>query len=374
MKRPSRMRLKDNLAIMDSSAFEVFSVSSDSIDSPYGKRLSNTGLVSEKYNRTVKFIIPEKDKLKLKDINETKLNNGLKITQENAAESNGDFSVLSRRRMSAPELPPIAHVGKTSTLVSNGFISQRSNTFHKLTLRTGRKSIHSDSSVQGYRLNSQSRTSSSSSQKSKGRVLSAGTERRSYKQIITADLTKTIQQISGVKDESTVMRNGASTAVPHRCTSVTGLDRQKSKYSLKETVSTPRTLPKSRSEAQLTGRRRSIDGNINLPRNGSDKSLTDSKKNAKNSQNNKVTSQKYRINGMRHYASSNALNIKDEKQNEGDETYVDSDTDSEKDQRVIDWIIGVNDVAEPPEEPLIEHADEPPQRDTAIRIVYEGDS
>lgn len=171
------------------------------------------------------------------------------------------------------------------------------------------------------------------------------------------------------------MRNGSSTAVTQRCTSVGGgLARQKSKYSLKETVSTPRTIHKSRSDVQIAPRRRSIEDIVDLPRNGSDKSLTDSKKNAKNSQNNKITSQKYRVNGMRHYPSSNVLNIKDERRNEDDETYVDSDTDSEKDQRVIDWIIGVNEVAEPPEEPLIEHTDEPPQRDTAIRIVYDGDS
>jgi hypothetical protein len=185
-----------------------------------------------------------------------------------------------------------------------------------------------------------------------------------------------ISSVSGIKEDGVAMRNsGSSTAVTQRCTSVGGgLARQKSKYSLKETVSTPRTIPKSRSEAQIAPRRRSIDGIVDLPRNGSDKSLTDSRKNAKNSQNNKTTSQKFRLNGMRHYASSNVLNIRDERRNEDDETFVDSDSDGEKDQRVIEWIIGVSDVAEPPEEQLIEHTDEPPQRDTAIRIVYEGDS
>lgn len=197
MKRPSRMRKKTNRNNMDSSAFEVYSISSDSIESSYSKRLSNNGLVSARYNRTVKFTVPKKDKFKLKDINENKLTDGLKSdineNLDNDCEDVSGFFDYSRRRMSAPELPPIANTGKNSTLISNGLVLPKSYTFHKFSLKQGRKSIHSDSSINGYRLNSQqSRTSSSSSQKSRGRVLSAGTERN--KQTITADLSKNIQQ------------------------------------------------------------------------------------------------------------------------------------------------------------------------------------
>lgn len=106
-----------------------------------------------------------------------------------------------------------------------------------------------------------------------------------------------------------------------------------------------------------------------MRRNESDRSLTDLKNN-----NVKLKHKP----GMRRYASTNGLYVKDDKPNEEDgpdkEVCGDSDTDSDKDQRVLNWIIGVTEVAEPPEEPTIEHVDEPPQRDTAIRIVYDGDS
>lgn len=116
-----------------------------------------------------------------------------------------------------------------------------------------------------------------------------------------------------------------------------------------------------------------------MRRNNSDKSLTDSRNNNKNNQNNKVTNKRNgNINGIRRYASTNGLNIRDERRSEDESAdkdgFYDSDTDSEKDQRVLQWVIGVTEIAEPPEEPLIEHTDEPPQRDTAIRIVYDGDS
>ena len=79
---------------------------------------------------------------------------------------------------------------------------------------------------------------------------------------------------------------------------------------------------------------------------------------------------------MRKYSSTLGLNSNDKQSDESDvkKDTFDSDSDTEKDSRVIEWIIGVNSVAEPPEEQVIEYADEPPQRDTAIRIVYDGDT
>ena len=88
--------------------------------------------------------------------------------------------------MSAPELPPIAT--KKSGLLSNGYI--RSYSFHKLqdAYYQKRNSIHSDSSLQRYRFYSNSQGSSASSQASRGRVLSAGTDRLTNRQV--AELPK----------------------------------------------------------------------------------------------------------------------------------------------------------------------------------------
>ena len=82
---------------------------------------------------------------------------------------------LFDRRMSAPELPPISSGGKNSAIINNSNLTSRSNTFHnyKFSNKT-RKSIHSDSSLQGIT----SRASSSSSQTSRQRVQSAGAERQ----------------------------------------------------------------------------------------------------------------------------------------------------------------------------------------------------
>lgn len=172
-----------------------------------------------------------------------------------------------------------------------------------------------------------------------------------------------------LKQDSPIMRNGGNTVLAQRNVSVGGLCRQKTKHSLKDSISTQRTLTQSRSDAHLTLPTRNNNEVNSMRRNESDRSLTDLK-------NNNVKHKHKPC--MRRYASTNGLYVKDDKRNDDDgldkEGYADSDTDSDKDQRVLNWIIGVNDVAEPPEEPKIEHVDEPPQRDTAIRIVYDGDS
>ncbi|KAL4217749.1 hypothetical protein ACF0H5_022489 [Mactra antiquata] len=371
-----------------SSAFEVYSINSEVIGSPYCKRQ----FVSAKYKnrrRYVNFKIPETESLKSEtshskssqfadyenNNNSVGLKNDIFGIQESDDEGPQDLSRAGPRRMSAPELPPIS--GK-STLVSNGYT--RNNTF--FLSKPDRKSIHSDSSIQGYRLTTQSRTSSSSSQKSRGRVLSAGAGSRTSKQTLTAELPKATNQSSLTAPKQatySIMRNGASTAVAQRCPSSV-ISRAKTKMSFKDMSSTPRTsISHSKSEAQINGRMRSSNSEVNMRRNNSDRSLADSKILNKNNQNNNSTNKRNaNINGIRRYASTNALNNRDERRSDDDvvdkDPLYDSDTDSEKDQRVLEWVIGVAEIAEPPEEPLIEHTDEPPQRDTAIRIVYDGDS
>lgn len=58
-----------------------------------------------------------------------------------------------------------------------------------------------------------------------------------------------------------------------------------------------------------------------------------------------------------------------------DEDEDDSGSDSDKDHMIINWLIGVdNEDPEEVPEPEIEYPDEPPQTDTALHIVYDGDS
>ena len=138
-------------------------------------------------------------------------------------------------------------------------------------------------------------------------------------------------------------------------------------YARKQTLSTGETplMPKVGST------------NGYIKRVNSDKNIIEnsSKKNSKHAPKSVKNSQTSHLNGMR--KSQSALELaynredgrSDESAQDKDIAY-DSDSEGDKDQRVLSWIIGVHNVAEPPEEPLIEHTDEPPQRDTAIRIVY----
>lgn len=78
------------------------------------------------------------------------------------------------------------------------------------------------------------------------------------------------------------------------------------------------------------------------------------------------------LNGMRKYSSQLVLNSNNSGNME--DNNADSDSDPEKDQYIIDWIIGVaNEDIEPPPEPEIEYHDAPPQTDTAVHIVYNED-
>lgn len=184
----------------------------------------------------------------------------------------------------------------------------------------------------------------------------------------------------------------AAVAPGARCPPVPAYRRSKSKISVNgynNNLTTPRRIVHSHSETQLnpqkmdTGKRHIV----GIKRINSDNKIAElNKRNVRTSQsgvpnvkrdgfpNGKGSTSN--LNGMRKYSSTLVLNSNDKQSDESDikkEVY-DSDSDVEKDSRVIDWIIGVNEVAEPPEEQVIDYVDEPPQRDTAIRIVYEGDT
>ena len=168
-----------------------------------------------------------------------------------------------------------------------------------------------------------------------------------------------------------------------------GFRRSKSKVSvngLNNNLTTPRSLIHSSSETQLNPQKgESVKRQIvGIKRINSDNKLAElNKRNARTSGAASVKrdglptgrGSSSNLNGMRRYSSTLGLNSNDKHSDECNvKKDMDSDSDSEKDSRVIEWIIGVNEVAEPPEEQVIEYADEPPQRDTAIRIVYEGDT
>ena len=188
------------------------------------------------------------------------------------------------------------------------------------------------------------------------------------------------------KPEQDAMKNGVTTIATPRVASHMG----RHKSSVKDVMSTPRKIHASRSDANLKQTVGHTTYNLQMRRNSSDNSFTDSTKkysknvknnNINNNNNNKVVpknrTQVQNVNGLRKYSSTLGLDTKVDVNSDvsNPETYehYESDDDNDKSQRVLQWIIGVSD-AEPPEEPLIEHVDEPPQRDTAIRIVYDGDS
>ena len=178
--------------------------------------------------------------------------------------------------------------------------------------------------------------------------------------------------------------------VPQRCTSVKVMRRTNSKLSLvnqSQKMSTPRgaTLKHANSEGHLnrgvleSGQtQKQTDPKRTVRRISSDKNLTDHKTTNGYIRNPPAPKNTLRsVNGVKKVMTSSKVSSKaDEKKSDSgslERLEDDSDSDCERDRRVKDWILGVTD-AEPPEEPEIDYVDEPPQRDTAIRIVYEGDS
>lgn len=348
--------------------------SSQVIGNKYIKDQVSGQFVSTRYNRRRLSAI----KYNLKEEPENEIRNGV---------DNFDVDFVSRR-MSAPELPPISSNGKNSAIINNSNLTSRSNTFHNYKFsHKNRKIIHSDSSLQGFT----SRASSASSQASRHRVQSAGTDRllQTANHVVIEEPIKEKPPTQKITDRRNSKEDmPAAMSRVSRCPPAPGFRRSKSKIGVNGyNLTTPRSIMHSHSETQLNQQKgESVKKQIvGIKRINSDNKLTElNKRNARTSgavsvkrdglPTGKGTSNN--LNGMRKYSSTLGLNSNDKQSDESDvkKDTFDSDSDTEKDSRVIEWIIGVNSVAEPPEEQVIEYADEPPQRDTAIRIVYDGDT
>lgn len=175
------------------------------------------------------------------------------------------------------------------------------------------------------------------------------------------------------------MRSGPTLGTSPHCAPVF---ENKKKTKVKDMASSMRKPSSSDPDPQQTlpvSKVGSTNGYIR--KNQSDRSLVElSKKGVKRGPKSVKSTQVAPVNGMKKSFSDVNLvcNNRDEgrsvESSHGRDIHYDSDSDGDKDQRVMNWLIGTQEVAEPPEEPNIEHTDEPPQRDTAIRIVYDGDS
>lgn len=293
------------------------------------------------------------------------------------------------RRMSAPELPPIDNRIKYSPtqLILQGNVQRR-------TAFTGRSGSNphsantSDGSMRGHLAKSPHSGNSSSSGQSYGHHMSGssnyglnrgktwcvpeetdvGSPRpdpaRRKPAALTVNhlipLSSRNQYLSRLssKDNSMSSGNNNTTSVPrplHHCKSDSKLispieEFQKSKTFIKRNSSEQRLNDKNVKNNQKT---------ISIDKT---ECLTRSKTNAGN------------VNGMRRYSSTFVLNVNKSSDTESrttEECGDDSDSDSSKEQYIIDWMIGVaSEETEVPPEPEIEYQDSPPQTDTAVHIVY----
>ncbi|KAK3594815.1 hypothetical protein CHS0354_002858 [Potamilus streckersoni] len=299
---------------------------------------------------------------------------------------------FSSRRMSAPELPPISNRGKVSGFFKSALRTPRSTTSFFKTPRSSvnRFSIHSDSSIHGYTQGTEhSRTSSDSSQQSRGRVLSADTDRQTpVNRTIILEQTMKRENISAsghtMKLEALNNNKKGMVATPRSVNYKRTFSKTGSVQSGNNNIHPQHLGHHSNSEPHITTVKqmpRPVQQNGVKTAISRNKSI-ETKKNLKNAQNKKTISVEKKdpsgtVNGMRRYASTLGLNIKTPSPNENQDLNNEGESDSEdsdKGNRIIEWIIGTTEVAEPPEEAVIEYLDEPPQRDTAIRIVYEGDT
>lgn len=279
------------------------------------------------------------------------------------------------RRMSAPELPPILDSRKYSNNQSMG------NGNHEYFKTRSNGLSNSDSSQKGGRFGrSPQSASSSSSQHTAGQNGNIVSRSKTW---ITPDQTITTTIPEGVKLDSITNRNGVSVQTPrsvkngHRTrlsskdlsTSSGNNNTKPGKTKFHHCASEPKIQP---IEAYMGGNR----SKTTMKRNFSDNKLgLNNKKMLSIEKTQPLTQNKYssgNVNGMRRYSSTVQLNSVVKNKSETDD-YEDDDTDSEsgKDQMIIEWLIGVqNEAVEVPPDPDIEYTEAPVQTDTAIHIVY----
>lgn len=285
------------------------------------------------------------------------------------------------RRMSAPELPPIARLPPTSM----GFLTGKHGSYsHSRVKYKMRK--HSESSSKGQTKSPLSLDASSSS--SQGYILSLGPEENFG--ISRAKSWCTTDKSSGsiVKIKPTTERINGYVVSTHRTIIKAG-------DSYNRNANHPKLIH-SLSETQISRDEAYIRPKSGFVRNNSNSKLTD-KKNIRNSTLNNRTlsvertqkltqkSSAGNINGFRRYNSTFAINSQggnsfsndaDNQTSNTERTNFDrtsSDPEIDKSQRIMQWLIGVDSDAEEPPEQDIDDDVEPPQTDTAVHIVYEED-
>lgn len=279
--------------------------------------------------------------------------------------------------MSTYELPPILNEEPISGLINVKNCPSRSNTFHnynfknKCDQKIKRHSVHGDSSVQRYANIFASEALSAASLKSRARVLSAGTESRHYREatFTLADLTNGVNKDTEGRIRYLKMKDGVRSTAATRNVAIT---EDKKTHFLPSSKS---TMKRSDSENKIVTGKKHVDKK--LPISISVGSLT-SYCYANGVERSTVQYKNVRtINGTKQLKlpanNYNTFGHGDNNDHHEQATFFNSDLESDQDQRVKEWINGVVD-AEPPEEPEIVQEDEPPQRDTAIRIIYDGDS
>lgn len=276
------------------------------------------------------------------------------------------------RRMSAPELPPIQDRARNSPIT----------TYHSsryLRCKSSKPSTTSDSPHR-YRLTkSPFSQESSESGNSNGKKLTNGYYLQRSKTWVPPEQTNTASTVSTLKLESIEkkgkmstprsVKNGFRTRLSSKDNSLSSGNNntaQLKKKQLTHCQSEPKISPLSdyTTSRQKTTVRQKSRTNIN-----NNKVLSVDKTD-------NLTKNKYNsgtVNGMRRYSST--IQLIPQKNSNFDDDDDDSGSDSDKDHMIINWLIGVDN--EEPEEipdPEIEYPDEPPQTDTALHIVYNGDS
>ena len=297
---------------------------------------------------------------------------------------------LTIRRMSAPELPPIQDNNKPKSSPSPMTVPRH----RYLHSRSNNRSNTSDNSQRSRPLKSPFSAGSSESNNSHGQRRAPNSGGLRSKTWVPSDQTLTehiptnsVSTGNGtVKLEAITRKNGMSASTPRSTRNgYNRTGRLSSKdYSMSSgnnnTNSLKKVLKNSQSEPRIepienytTNRQKVLkktNSDQKFGRQISGKVLSIDKTDilTRNNRHNGT------VNGMRRYSSTVQLN--QQKLPVDDECYDDdSSSDSDKDQMIITWLIGVDteDPEEPPE-PFIEYPDEPPQTDTAVHIVYDGDT
>ncbi|XP_046377042.1 uncharacterized protein LOC124149474 [Haliotis rufescens] len=292
------------------------------------------------------------------------------------------------RRMSAPELPPIVDRSDSrGNRTSSGSITERSNFYQRF--KNGRlPRNHSDSSIKGILTrspNSQSSSSVNSIPSGQPGYLSSKT--RSWCDTDkSAGSTTKLGTLFERKPVSPTRESGSG----YRSTS-TDRGLSKGHYRLEGELNNndEEIFPIERYEID---NKRAV-----LRRNYSENELTANNK-RRNSQLSKnalsvgkmdnltksTRKNGFNTNTLKRFNSTPAINktytsqaypdrVTEELKNRQLQNGEDSENETERLERIFEWLRGVQFDAEEPPEQVIDYSDDPPQTDTAVHIVYSED-